>query len=220
MTKNEILWRVMTFATLNELYNGYCAKLLAMLSNEKVEVTLISKEEIDQIIDFLCTNYDEDEYHFEDSYDMRTRQNENLYITADLQISEFEYENINTKTFQIVTVDDDNYELTFYTQKNHDSVLTLMPICFEEFYEYCEEVLNKKERELNKEIKKEFPKDEETATKNEETVTKIETNYRKVAEKFLENYEFIINSYEFLSKVVNDEQLIDVFEMIFKNFGE
>lgn len=220
MKKTEILCRAMTFATLNELYNEYCEKLLAIPSNKEIEITLIPKEELDQIIDFLCANYDEDEYHFEDSYDMCTHQNDILYIMAELQISKSEYKEVGNKSFLLECVDEDNYEITIDTQKKYDSYIGLMPICFEQFYEYCEEFLNEKEKELNKEIKKEFPKDEEIATKNKETTTKTKTNYRKIAEKFLENYESIAKSYESLSKIVNDEQIIDVFEMIFKNFGE
>ena len=53
-----------------------------------------------------------------------------------------------------------------------------------------------------------------------ENTIKNETNYRKIAKEFLENYDFIINSYESLSKIVNNEQLVDIFEIIFKNFGE
>lgn len=216
MKKTEILKQAMTFATLNELYNGYCTKLLEEFPSSEIDLTLtiISKDEFESIIDFLYTNYDEDEYRNEEIYDMRYHQTEQTYYMVDLQLNESEYKDIEKEDFQVDSIDKDTYELANY------DLVNLMPICFEQFYEYCEEVLYKKEKELNEKIEKEFPKDEETTMRSEEIVTKNKTNHRKIAENFLKNYEFVTKSYESLSKVVNDEQLIDVFEMIFKNFGE
>lgn len=224
MKKTEILKQAMTFATLNELYNGYCTKLLEEFPSSEIDLTLtiISKDEFESIIDFLHANCDKDEYYDEEMceycdeevYDMRYHRTERVYYMTNLQLNESEYKDIEKEDFQVDSIDKDTYNLTNYKSVN------LMPICFEQFYEYCEEVLYKKEKELNEKIEKEFPKDEETTMRNEEIVTKNKTNYRKIAENFLKNYEFVTKSYESLSKVVNDEQLIDVFEMIFKNFDE
>lgn len=227
MTNIKILKQVMTYTTLNQLYNEYCNRLLEIPSNVEINLTLISSEEFTNIIDFLFTNYDEDEYYFEEVYDMRTKESKPAYITADLQIDESEYKEMENKSFLLECVDEDNYEITIDTQKKYDSYIALMPICFKEFYQYCKEFLYKKEKELDEKIEKEFPKNKEIATKNEEivvkdeeTIIKNETNYRKIAEEFLKNYDSIINSYESLSKIINNEQLVDIFEIIFKNFGE
>lgn len=227
MTNIEILKQVITYTTLKQLYNEYCNRLLKIPCNVEINLTLISNEEFTNIIDFLSTNYDEDEYHFEEVYSMRTKESKPAYITADLQINESEYKEMENKSFLLECVDEDNYEITIDTQKKYDSYIALMPICFKEFYQYCEEFLHKKEKGLNEKIKKEFPKNKEITTKNEEIVVKDkeiiiknETNYRKIAEEFLKNYDFVISSYESLSKIVNDKQLVDIFEIIFKNFGE
>lgn len=217
MTKVEILKRVMSSTPFNTLYHDYTVyykKLIGLSSNEKDRyVTLISDNDFESVIDYLYEDHDNEKYYKQTYKDYPAlkkliSEEDYKYYMEDLEIKKSTYKILEKETFQITAIDEDSYKFVLDVHEKLEGTWKFMPICFEQFYKFCEGIVNKNERKINKEVGKESLK------------TKNEADYRKIAEGFLENYELIINSYKSLFKIVDDEQLINIFEMIFKNFGE